>query len=208
MRISILFIMVGLFFSACDSDNNLEEIINPPTEMSFQVEKTNSENNFSSNVQSFDFKQKSSHWTKTTEGDMSVIVKEILYDVSLENGEVIEFGLWFAKFDGNEDLLNLELDGPNEYHGSNWDYISSETEATDFYSNCEIRILVNNNVIFTHANNEDLNIIEVNPVIVDGEEKSFLAIDFYGSARGWYDPEGIYQPVYELVGGYFEGVVE
>lgn len=140
---------------------------------------------------------------------MQIIFKEAHYDVTLENGEMIKFTLTFKKFKVDKELLSLEPDSTIFYHdGVNWDYISSEKEAEDFYRNGTVNIFVNGNGIFTHPGNEYLNVLNIEPVIQNGVEKSYLTIDFHGVAKQFYDPHGTTNPVYELTNGRFQGVIE
>lgn len=199
-------IIMALSITACDSDNG--DIINPIDEVSFQVERSNSDNNYISNTQEVTLKGKSSYWSTNTSGEMGVIYKEASYDITLENGEIVVFGLWFAKHQEDANLLVLEDENETGFTGENWDYLSSEIEAENFYKNCsDIRITIDNNVIFTESNSDN-DIVEVETAMVDGIEKSYITVDFTGSAFGWYDPDGTFQEVYTFTNGMFKGVIE
>lgn len=203
MKKIISLLTIGLIFISCASNED-SAIINPPDGISFQIEKTNSTNNYISNSKVAILNRKSSFWSKDHQGELHSINKEIHYDLTLENGETIDFGLWFGKNDPNIDLLILDNTSDS---GLSWDYISSQTESVDFYQNSDLRVLVDNNVIFL-GNTNTSNLITVETIIVNGEEKNHLTINFNGSARGWYDPNGEYQSVYNITNGVFRGVVE
>ena len=91
----------------------------------------------------------------------------------------------------------------------NWDYSSFEIEATNFYQGFyETRVLINGNVIFYQQGNDNFNIVRIEKAIINGEEKSYVTINFNGKAFGWYDPSGEFQEVYEIINGIFKGVIE
>ncbi len=202
-----LLLFFSLLLISCSKNDDSADVSNK-SQVLFTIEKQNSSSNYLSNVHSFELKSKSSHWRKTAQGEMARITKEVLYNVTLENGEVVEFGLWFSKMDVNKDLLILDTNDPSVYEGSSWDYFSSSVEFQDFYQNCDIRIMLNDNVIFTNPKSDSLNIINIETIWVDSDEKSLLHIEFEGSAREFFDPNGIHQPYYDLTNGFYKGIVE
>ncbi len=176
-------------------------------QITFQVEKINSDQGFVTSTKSISLKSKTSGWRLDTEGKI-YLTREVMYDLLLENGEEIEFGIWFTKQENDLNLLILENEDQNFWE-RNWDYVSIEEEAINFYQGFdESRIMINNNVIFHQQVNDNFNIISVESVEVDGQEKSLLTLSFSGEAFGYYDPKGEYQEVYKILNGVFKGVIE
>jgi hypothetical protein len=177
------------------------------TEITFQIEQMNSENDFITTTKGFVPKLKSSGWRLNSDGKTQ-LTREIVFDVELQNGESVEFGFWFIKYETNAINLILE-DEDFIYWERNWDYAATETERTNFFQEFdEARVLINSNGIFHNGANYSFIVESVKPTIINGEEKSYITIKFHGDAYGWYDPTGEYQEVYKLTNGVFKGVIE
>lgn len=204
MKNLVSLLIISLITMACDSNQNTE-IINPPDGVSFQIEKRNSTNNYITTTSSTSLEQKSSSWSKFQSNNLHHIQKSIQYDLTLTNGETIRFGLEFTKFDPNSDLLSLDGTGNS---GLNWDYISSQTEGIDFYKNCNLSVHIGEYNVIWLGNTNDTNLVRVATVLVNGVEKSHITINFEGSARGYYGPNGEYQSFYDITNGVFRGIVE
>lgn len=191
---------------ACQTDE-VSPKINPVDEISLEIEKTNAESNFKSRAAALSFTGKSSGWRLNGDGKVQ-LTREVKFDLELENGEVLAFGLWFIKYEQNKELLVLEDENLNSWERS-WDYKSFEDDLTSFYKGFdEARVMINNNVIFHNQTNDSFIIERVEKATVDGLEKSYVTIKFNGTAFGWYDPNGEYQEVYKLTDGTFKGVLE
>ncbi len=204
MKKIISLFLIGFTLTSCETSYS-PEVSNPPDGVSFQIEKTNSTNNYITNTNIAVLNQKSSNWSKFYSNNLHYIRKGIMYDLTLENGETITFGLEFIKDDPNSDLLILDGTGNS---GFNWDYLSSQTEAIDFYQNSDLRVHIGDyNVIWLGKTSES-NIVTVETILENGIEKSHITINFNGSARGYYDPNGEYMPVYNITNGVFRGVIE
>jgi hypothetical protein len=209
MKKIILLLLTGFFSVSCDNSYD-DEIITPPDGVSFQIEKTNSTNNYTSSTNISTLIQKSSSWSKDYQGNLHYISKSILYDLTLANGEIIKFSLEFSKHSELTDTptINLlTLDGTGN-SGLGWDYISSQTEAVDFYQNSNLSVHIGEYNVIWLGNTNESNLVTVETVLVNGVEKSRVTVNFNGSARGYYDPNGEYMEVYNLTNGVFRGVVE
>jgi hypothetical protein len=204
MKKIILLLLTGLFSVSCDNSYD-DEIITPPDGVSFQIEKTNSTNNYITSTNIATLNQKSSNWSKFYSNNLEYIRKGIMYDLTLENGETITFGLEFIKDDPNSDLLILDGTGNS---GFNWDYLSSQTEVIDFYQNSDVSVHIGEYNVIWLGNTNESNIVTVETILENGIEKSHITINFNGSARGYYDPNGEYMPVYNITNGVFRGVIE
>lgn len=208
MKTFILPIVLGLFFLSCNSDDNVLEV-NSEHEISFEIEKTNSDSNFVSKVKSIELNQKLSAWIKGDQGNMNYIVKGAYYDITLENGEIIEFGISFRSYNENVDELTFDKEEESLKRGSNWDYKSSEKEAENFYRNSDVFFFVNLNRFSTNSNSDNLNALNIETVMIDGVEKSLLTIDFQNViAEGVADELGTPREIYKLTNGYYQGIIE
>lgn len=203
-----LFFMTFLLIGCADESPS--PITNLPSEVSFQLEQLNTNNDlvtYSTQVKNFRTKHKSSGWRLNGDGKIQ-LTREIMFDLELNNGDSVEFGFWFIKYENNKE--NLVLADEELYYGErDWDYLSTETEITNFYKGFdEARILINSNVIFHKSPNENFQIVSVEEGVENGETKSFVTIQFEGTAFGFYDPNGEYQEVFKFTDGVFKGVIE
>lgn len=200
-----LAVIICLLFGCKKKDPALKT--NPPYEISAQIEQLNSDDDFFSSVESVTVKFKRSGWLENVDGSVDLL-QELMFDMELENGKELTFGFWFRKIETDTNLLVL-MDEDISYWERKWDYMETGVEASNFYEGFdEARVLINNNVTFHEQNNSTFNIVEVMPVLVDGEEKSYVTIEFEGTAFGWYDPNGEHQEVYSITNGIFRGVIE
>jgi len=220
MRIIIYFITLTCLITGCKKKDNT--IIDPSTEISFSIEKTNSDKDYGSEIQRFSLKQKSERWSLNTFEELSHLSREIIYDVELQNGETIVFGFDFKKGDSCIDdqsmrcPINKEeviLEETNSSHlsglrGKKWNYIDTQVEIDNFYKTCALNILIDNNVIFSNFNSENVQLIKLEKAIVEGEEKTYAEFNFEGTAFGWFDPDGKFSPVYHITNGSFKGILE
>jgi len=201
-----LFLTITILAHGCSQEDSLL-ITNSPNQLSFQVEKLNSDDNFNTSVKSFESKVKSAGWKLNPDGKIQ-LTREIVFEVKLENGQSVEFGFWFIKYETDENTLIL-MDENLNYRERNWDYVSTEVEESNFFQEFdEARVMINANVIFHHETNENFKIESIEPTAIDGKEKSYITINFHGVAYGYYDPTGEYAEVYKLTNGIFKGVIE
>jgi len=201
--------VVFVLFNSCERDDATSEI-HSDFVVTFQIEKLNSTSNYATFVKSANFKNINQWWSPWADNKTMTLTREVTFDLELENGETVEFGFWFLKYE-SKDLLKLTegqvlLDGTVQYE-KQWDYLLFIEEANNFYRGFdEARILINNTVIFTKHINEDFEILKVEPVLVNGEEKSQLTIKFKGETQGWYS--GKDSDYFRISNGIFKGVIE
>ncbi len=194
-----------LFGCEKDSDSPVHE---GQADISFQIERTQSEDNYLSSVAKVISQKITTSWSERHANYLQLI-REITMELELEDGRTIEFGIWMLKREADtEHIERTDLAAGEE--GVLWDYRSSEVEAERFYRGFdEARILINqNNVMFVEPGHADFRISKVEPTTVDGRTVSELTIEFEGRAYGWYDPQGERQEIYEIAGGSFQGFLE
>ncbi|MEM8887075.1 MAG: hypothetical protein AAGD28_03740 [Bacteroidota bacterium] len=195
------------FLFSCAQNRALSPIVDPDPVFSGQIEVINSTNDFVSNISSWEEIRKNAGWYENRQGGV-MLTQAIYYDVELENGEKVELGFWFKKFEGNRDLLILD-DSNNAAWNRNWEYKSLEDEANFFYGDFdEARVTIGNNVSFHQEANPSFQITDVKRATVDGVERNYIQLSFEGLAFGWYDPNGQYQEVFKFIDARFEGVIE
>jgi len=203
--LKILIILATVLLCGCEKDDDTNTVT-PVTAISFEVEQSNSSNDYTSSVKSASLRLKKQDWRLHHDGKTQ-LEQSIFYDVTLENGEVLDFGFWFIKYEKDASELMLEPDSSDQLN-EKWDYISTEVEASNFYKGFdEARVLINSNVIY-HTQVNDGFEVDVEKVTVEGEEKSYVTINFDGTAYGFYDPEGESQEVFAFKNGFFRGVIE
>jgi len=211
MRIVIYCISISLFIASCKKKENT--LMDPSTSVSFTVEKNNSDNNYTSKVEQFIFKKKSASWRLNNFEELGHLSREIMYDLELENGENIEFGLWFGKNDNlNKD--EVVLGNPNSENtlglwGNQWQYKNFAVGVENFYrENKDIRITINNTVIFTSFGSDNIQFTNLAKATVNGEEKTYAEFEFEGTAYGWYDPNGEFSEYFKITNGSFKGIID
>lgn len=203
----VTFLFFCLLIAVGCSEKEVSPIINPSLEIELDIEKSNSDNNYTSKAVEISTKSKSSGWQVSNDG-IAQLTREIMFDLTLENGEKLEFGFWLIKYETDTSLLDL-IDADLYYRARRWNYKSLEDEKEKFYGEFdEARVLVNSNVIFYEKPDQGFEVSSVKSATIDGESKSYLTIRFSGTAFGWYDPEGAYQEVYSLNNGVFSGAIE
>lgn len=210
MRFVIFCLTIACIFVACKKKKN--QLIDPPTSINFSVEKINSENNFISEVDQITFKTKDQGWWIDTFGELSTLTNEIMYDVEFKNGEKVDFGFYFVKNDDhNKDEVILdETNSTNSslgLSGNTWEFKDYELKLKNFYEVCEMRIIIDNKVVFTNFNSENVKLLKLEKAIVNGEEKTYAEFNFEGVAFGFYDPKGEFEG-YQMTNGVFKGVIE
>ena len=184
---------------AC-SQNPASPDLDSTTDISFNISKTNSDNDFTSTVSVFRFKKNYHSWSLKQDGAID-IHKENIYEVTLDNGETIEFGIWFSKQNEDTAYVNYSPD-------KSWSYKNAEFEKERFFHDFdEARILIGDNVIFYLTENDAFVISDIQKV-ADKEPKNHISVNFKGRATGFYDPQGIYSPVYTIDEGRFRGILE
>lgn len=206
--IKFIFTVIFVAFYSCHSDDDdTTPIADPTFEINLQMERTNSDTNFTSTVKKSTMKSKSAGWQVNADGKTQ-LTREIMFDLELENGETVAAGFWFLKYETNQELLILKDENLSQSE-RNWDYASLEAEAENFYRGFDrARVYVNNNVTFHTQTSENFNIINVEKTMVNGAEKSLVTLKVNGEAYGWYDPKGKSQEVYKIANGTFSGVIE
>lgn len=201
----IFLMLFPVFFAACEKDR-IEDM--PAASVHFDIERSNSTDDYSETVTNvLRPAQKISRFRYGT--DSVMIIREIQFNLRLSNGDSLDFGFWMIAYESPELLILGEYDA-KYHHGEEWDYLSYDTEVSDFYKGFrEARILVNSNVIFIDSpQNDKFEIVRAEEVFIDGKFKTYLEIEFEGEAYGWYDPLGMYQEVYRITNGVFKGFLE
>lgn len=206
-NLTLLLLSVCLFLG-CNQDE-ISPITDSDFEINFELEHSNSPEDFTTRVENIIAHSKTSRWSFYDYVDQFSLIKEIEFDLNLENGVEVRFGIWFKKYEPNQEPLILEDENTLRFWGErDWDYLSTEIEKDNFYREFdEARITVNNTVIFHGQINDDFDVVKVDPVVVNGEEKSYITLNFSGKAYGWYDPlrQNSY---YKISNGVFKGILE
>lgn len=206
MKSLIAAILFGLIaFSGCE--NAEKPVILPDLNLSFEIEQSNSDKDFTAQTAGILNVQKRAAW-RNFSGDSVMLIREISLDMLLSNGDTIAFGLWMIKYD-NADLVSLEGEASEDIWNRNWDYKEFETEARNFYQGFkEARVLVNNNVIWHNASGDEFRFEKIEKIMTGGKFRSYVRLRFSGRAHGWYDPSGEFQEVYLISDGILTGVLE
>lgn len=190
---------------SCEEEKNEPAAI---TEINFDITRSNSDNNYSSSAEKIVGpirKESRFHYGI----DSVELIQEISFDILLENNDTLSFGFWLIKREDRQ-LINLGPYDPVYNRGEEWDYINFSDEVENFYYDFkEARILLNNNVIFQIGSSDNLfKVVNAREVLIEGEKKTYLEVNFEGTAYGWYDPSGIAQEVFKISKGVFKGVIE
>ena len=179
---------------------------NPELSVDFEVVQSNSDNDYNSSASRILTQVIKSDWRLWNNSTDSVtLIKELSFDVVLENDDTLDLGFWFIKYE-DAAFLTLKEDSVS---GKTWSYNDIEVERENFYKNFrESRVMINNNVIFHTEPNDYFQLIDVRKISVGGEKKTYIDLTYSGTLFGWYDPSGEYQEVYTLANGHLTGVVE
>jgi len=200
----LIFITIMIF--GCEKD---EIVKNQVTTINFDINKSNSDNNYSTTVDEIiNTPEKISRFHYGV--DSVELIKEIQFNIKLKNRDSINLGFWFIAYE-SPTLLNLGEFDSIYLNGLNWDYINFEDEINNFYKGFkEARVIVNNsNVIFYNSPQKSFfQIDKAEQIFINGEYKTYIEIKFEGTAFGFYDPQGIYQEVYKIDNGIFKGIIE
>lgn len=204
----LVLITIGAIFFTCSSDEDLSVVDPLDTQLSFQIQRFNSGDDFRSSAIQTTFSGKNSWWWEDTDGRITVR-RNVIFDVKLAQGEIIEVGFSLTKDGLTRDQLVLE-DGENIYGERAWEFKTFEDKANHFYKTLDgaTTFVTPYNVIFHSKSRHDFVVTNVERVIVNGEEKSVITIRFNGNAFGWYDPTGEYSTWYKISGGHFRGIIE
>lgn len=168
LALSLAIFLLG----GCGQDESLV-IIDPVEELAFEIERRNSYSDFSSKVKKYELISRSSSWRETSEGNIELI-REVMFEVELENKDKIDFGFWFRKEETNRDLLILE-DENLDWKERNWDYKEFEDEVFSFYENYnEARILLDEKEMLLYRSQRNFEILKVKKALVDSKEKTYL----------------------------------
>jgi hypothetical protein len=204
-----IFIIAGIFSALCMACHNNTEQPAPDhsPQLSFTVEKLNSDNNFISKAKKITRVQKGQYWSRYTYHTPSIYLSQrTIFDVELENGDTIQLGFMFLKKETIESHLILG-DSILGGYGKQWKYKTGTLEATRFYNDFnEANIEVNYNIIFNDKQSTNFRVTSIKKTVIDGEDKNAISIEFCGNAFGAYDPEGKYT-IYRLSNGLFRGVL-
>ncbi|MFA5328936.1 MAG: hypothetical protein WC384_14180 [Prolixibacteraceae bacterium] len=207
LTILLLMMLIG-----CSKENNSNIISNPSAEITLNIEKSNSENNYLSKAKNVFNINKSSKWVGSSDtlsqpNDSVFISRGKRFRLELENGDTIEIEISFQKRELKE-LLYLK-DNVLPVYLREWDYKRFEDEESLFYKNFdEARIDFGSNGLYFLKQNENFKIVNVQKAFETGLEKSYIEINFSGIAYGWYDPRGEFAPVYTITNGHFKGILE
>jgi hypothetical protein len=184
---------------ACN-ENPTSPSFNNTTDIFFNISKINSENDFSSAVSTFSFKKSNYYWYLNSNGSID-ISKENIFEITLDNGDILDFGIWFLKRNEDTTKIDFSID-------KNWRYKSAKLEKERFFSDFdEACILIGNKVIFYSTQNYSFEILNVRSVS-DEYPKNYISLIFEGKATGFYDPEGKYSAVYFIEKGIFRGILK
>lgn len=206
MKTYIIVIVIGFLTISCSKNDEDHVKIDPDNEIAFQVELINSNENFISQAKIATVKHKSSGW-RLTNDDKIDLSRGVSFDLELENGKILEFRLGFQKRGVNKELLILEDENLNHWK-RNWDYKSFESEANNLYQELEIfQIQIDGRYLTVNSANANFNFVSSERAIVNGEEKTYITLNFEGDAFGAYDPDGQWG-VYKIKSGTFKGVIE
>jgi hypothetical protein len=201
---TIIAILVMVCLASCE----VIEVFryHPEVKLSFDIEQSNSDNDFTATVEKVLQTDIRSDWRLYYNSTDSVtLIREVACKVLLSNGDSLDLGFWFIRYEESY-LVNLVND---TLTGKYWRYKDIDIASGNFFHGFkEARVLVNNNVIFYENTNEEFRILKVKDILIGGEQKSYIELYFQGNAYGWYDPSGEYQEVYSITNGNLSGVVD
>ena len=207
LNITFSFVTAALL-NSCLLGSGEEPVPMKENEISFNIEKTNSQANFKASAVSSSLVKKLSGWQLNNDSTID-LTREAQYKIFLDNGDTINFSIWLMKRNENSTLLNLE-DEELHYWKRNWDYKNFDDEVNNLYHDFdEARLIINQgHVIFHEKENELFDILNVQEVIVGSKAKSYITINFSGRALGFYDPTGENLANYILTNGALKGFIE
>ena len=208
---NLTFLFLVLLFG-CSNKNDSNLISDPKTEIFLNVQKTNSENDYSTSVRSVYYIDKSSGWINgvDTSGQLTDNVSVSIskrYGLILENSDTIEMKIILRKIESKELLVLKDTTLPGT--GITWDYKNFEDKKSLFYEDFDEAVIdLGANGLDFSKPNENFKTVNVLKASEQGIEKSYVEINFAGIAYGWYDPSGEHMPVYTLKDGEFRGILE
>ncbi|HAA16669.1 MAG TPA: hypothetical protein DCE41_35155 [Cytophagales bacterium] len=184
-----------------------DEILADRINLDMHIEQSNSDHDFVSTVEDITTEFKTASWRHNADGTVD-LSRKIHFDVTLKNGEHLEFEFSFIKNNEDAKLLSL-VGGEWADYGQYWEYESTDVEFENFYSGFDYAIIsINNNWIRYEPGTEGFEVTKVKEVTVGRYVKSYITLEFSGTAYGLYDPEGEYSEVYSLIDGTFKGIIE
>ncbi len=174
---------------------------------SAEIKRSNSSKNYKTTIEKADLNRKIAMWRMKEDGSIQ-LTKQVLYDVTLKNGQEVTMGFWFIAYETEAELLNLSGGEDDLAYHKTWSYVNPADEKAHFYEGFrEARVEINSNVIYHSSTNEHFT-LDLKTTEDQGIEKNFVSIKFDGTAFGGYDPEGKYQEVFKIEKGRFEGFMD
>jgi len=211
VRFIIFCISLTCIFAGCKKEKN--QLIDPPTFISFSIEKINSGNNFISETKQFSFKEKLERWNVDTTDELSRLSRDVIYDVELNNEEIVELRFNFYKREelNIEDLILEEQDNEESVFGEKgykWSYKNFDVEFENFYQIPEnFKIEFGGYDVSTNSNIINVQDINLKKAIVNGEERVYADFNFEWEAFGAFDPNKEYEG-YIVTNESFKGLID
>lgn len=200
-------IFLFIAFIGCVEKNNSDLIQNPPTEISFTLEKNSIQNIIKSQVKSIRFLRKSNMFIRNSDEDSAYISRDKEFEIILENNDTLYLRLWIQKYESIS-MFRL-IDSSATSLNQKWVYKNLEDEKSSFYNNFkEIRFDFGSHSLNYIKQNDNLKIEKVLKVIEEGKEKNYIEITFSGITYPWYPVNSSSQEVFTISGGSFKGVLE
>jgi len=187
-------------------------LIDPPTEISFSIERVNSNNDYTSEAVQFSLKEKFESWHLNTSDELRRLIRVTTYEIELENGATVEMAFVFWKTeDLNKEDLILEVQDDEESNfgekGHKWQYKDFDVEFENFYlNNSYFNIEFGGSDYLTNSNVTNVQALNLKKAIVNGEEKVYADFNFEWEAFGAFDPYKEYEG-YIVTNGSFKGVL-
>ncbi|MEL6674643.1 MAG: hypothetical protein AAFR61_20700 [Bacteroidota bacterium] len=199
--------LIGLGLLSSCIRPRVEPLVDPVPELSFRLTASNTAEPFQSEVRAIGEPKIRESWYDHDTLYVQLI-RELTLEVELANGDTVLWGIWISKKEQDLELLDLTNNPQSSTHNP-WSYHNLDHEAQRFYQAFdEVRILLNDHVIFYSEQNERFNLSVLRQATVNGSLQNYIEMDFDGLAKGWYDPYGQHQTVYRLEEGHFRGVMK
>lgn len=211
MRLVICCISTVLCIAGCKKKDNT--LIDPPTEISFSIERVNSDNDYTSEAKQTSFKEKRERWNLNNSNELERLSRETTYEIELENGETLDLIFVFIKTEGLDkgDLILKEQDDEESIFGEKgyrWQYKDFDAALENFYQNINhFRIEFGGSDLLTNSNVNNVQALNLEKAIVNGEEKIYANFNFEWDAFGAFDPNKEYEG-YIVTNGSFKGIID
>lgn len=184
-----------IFFASFISCTSFGPTKTYENKIAFDLDRVNSESDYSSEVASFLLKNESSTWYGNPEEAIN-LRKKLEFSITLENGEEIEIGFHMKKdFISVDEFESISED---ENGKRDWSFETLDVAIERFYNDLDyLEFTIENSVIFFEKPFDE---IDINArVEKEGRETIIVVdLDFDTSVFGWFDPKGQWSEYFDI----------